>query len=59
MTDKPTARPAAWIIAAQTTDTCRWFALCENEATGTLPHPVLGDVPVCDRCRAKNERLSQ
>jgi hypothetical protein len=32
---------------------CEWFALCDNPAVGTLPHPVLGDVPVCDRCADK------
>jgi hypothetical protein len=35
---------------------CRWFAMCENAATGTMPHPVLGDVPICDRCRAVAEK---
>lgn len=30
---------------------CQWFALCPNKATGTLAHPILGDVPICDRCR--------
>jgi hypothetical protein len=29
---------------------CRWFALCDHEAVGTVPHPVLGDVPACQRC---------
>jgi hypothetical protein len=29
---------------------CQWFAYCTNEATGTTPHPILGDVPTCDRC---------
>jgi hypothetical protein len=29
---------------------CRWFALCPNDATQTVPHPILGDVPACDRC---------
>jgi hypothetical protein len=29
---------------------CMWFRMCENGATGTVKHPVLGDVPVCDRC---------
>lgn len=24
---------------------------------GTEAHPVLGDVPICDRCRARNEAL--
>lgn len=31
---------------------CMWFARCENPATGTTPHPVLGDVPTCARCAA-------
>jgi hypothetical protein len=30
---------------------CQWFALCDQPATGTMPHPILGDVPICDRCR--------
>lgn len=29
---------------------CQWFALCDREATQSVPHPVLGDVPTCDRC---------
>jgi hypothetical protein len=29
---------------------CQWFALCDNEAVGTVGHPVLGDVPTCQRC---------
>ena len=29
---------------------CHWFALCRNDATGSTPHPILGDVPTCDRC---------
>lgn len=32
---------------------CEWFLLCENEATTTEPHPILGDVPICERCAAK------
>src|ERR1044072_1896475 len=36
---------------------CEWFAQCLNDATGTEPHPILGDVPICDRCRTKNEAL--
>jgi len=29
---------------------CRWFALCDNFATSIRPHPILGDVPICERC---------
>lgn len=32
---------------------CRWFALCENTATTTETHPVLGAVPICARCKAR------
>lgn len=35
---------------------CKWFVLCRNAPTGTMPHPVLGDVPICDRCRKIAER---
>jgi hypothetical protein len=36
---------------------CQWFALCENVATTTRNHPILGDVPICTRCDEKVERL--
>lgn len=29
---------------------CQWFTLCRNQATGTTPHFVLGEVPTCDSC---------
>lgn len=36
---------------------CQWFARCENPATLTEPHPILGDVPLCQRCADKLEKL--
>jgi hypothetical protein len=29
---------------------CRWFLGCTREAVTTLEHPLLGSVPVCQRC---------
>lgn len=37
---------------------CQWFALCDNAAVTTEPHPILGDVPICARCAAKVKALS-
>ena len=37
---------------------CMWFAKCANPANGLRDHPVLGQVPICQRCDDKVERLS-
>jgi hypothetical protein len=37
---------------------CAWFARCENEATTTRSHPILGEAPICGRCDARVEELS-
>lgn len=29
---------------------CEYFARCDNDAVGTVPNPVLGPVPCCQRC---------
>jgi hypothetical protein len=29
---------------------CEWFALCTNDTDKASTHPVLGPVPICDRC---------
>lgn len=36
---------------------CQWWALCDHPATGAMPHPVIGNVPICDRCRKKVNEL--
>lgn len=36
---------------------CEWFAMCDREATTTLLHPVIGEVPCCARCAAKATAL--
>lgn len=32
------------------TTTCQWFLMCDRPAVTTVKHPVLGDVPCCQRC---------
>ncbi len=32
---------------------CDWFLLCDNVATRTVAHPILGSVWCCERCAAK------
>lgn len=32
---------------------CGWYALCTNEATKLVAHPILGQVPTCDRCASR------
>lgn len=34
---------------------CEWYAMCANPAVGTTPHPVLGDVPICQRCADRHD----
>lgn len=42
-----------------TTETvwCEWFARCGNEAWSLEPHPILGDVPICQRCADKLDTI--
>lgn len=47
--------PCALKVLAQVQ--CAWFALCDNDATMTRPHPILGDVPICNRCDTKIDSL--
>lgn len=35
---------------------CMWFGHCTNRATHTQYHPIIGDVPICDRCQEKYDR---
>lgn len=31
---------------------CTWFAMCDNQTETLIKHPVFGEIPICDRCRA-------
>lgn len=44
-------------LGLQPGEQCGWFALCANEATQMEDHPVLGKVPICDRCKEKVEAM--
>jgi len=37
---------------------CKWFALCDRAAVMTLRHPILGQVPVCQRCADTDASLA-
>lgn len=34
---------------------CQWYALCTNTAVGVVKHPILGNVPTCQRCADKHQ----
>lgn len=34
---------------------CAWYARCTRPAVGATPHPILGPVPVCQRCADRHE----
>lgn len=34
---------------------CEWYAMCFNPAVGTVSHPIIGSVPVCQPCRDKHD----
>ncbi len=42
-------------MSAEDDRLCQWFALCTNPAALTMPHPILGSVPICDRCASRSE----
>lgn len=33
---------------------CKWYVLCFEPAIGVVDHPVLGQVPCCQRCADKH-----
>lgn len=39
---------------------CAWFALCSNQATAAMRHPMAPEtgIPICTGCRAKVAQLS-
>ncbi|MEY9235377.1 hypothetical protein ABIF78_007700 [Bradyrhizobium japonicum] len=45
--------PLRRAVERKPAESCRWFLRCDNPATETKPHPVLGDVPICKRCAEK------
>jgi hypothetical protein len=41
---------AGALIGSAEVAPCQWFAACDRSAVTTVAHPVLGDVPACQRC---------
>lgn len=37
---------------------CQWYLLCTNEATLLEPHPILKQVPICQRCKDKVDKIA-
>lgn len=35
--------------------TCEWYVLCDKKADGIVHHPILGEVPTCQRCAIKHD----
>jgi hypothetical protein len=38
---------------------CQWFLRCRNEAVMLEPHPILVEVPICQRCHDWCERMAR
>ena len=36
---------------------CQAFILCPNEATTIIEHEIVGELPICQRCKDKLNRL--
>lgn len=54
----PDGSPTAATLAMFRT-VCQWWFMCENQAVQTRPHPILGHVPICERCNTLVESLSR
>jgi len=54
-----TASVAGEVAQAETVvePICQWFGLCGNPATSTERHFLVGDVPICETCADKLEKL--
>jgi hypothetical protein len=53
MTKQTYQTPLQRAVARKKPEACKWFLRCDNPATETKPHPILGDVPICRRCAEK------
>ena len=40
---------------AKMTTICEYYALCTNQTDRGTRHPVLGEVPTCQRCADKHD----
>jgi hypothetical protein len=49
---------AQWYAAQRANPVCQWLAGCERPPVTTKAHRLLGDVPICQPCADRMERLS-
>lgn len=50
---------AEMLERAERTGECQYFAKCTNPHSTTVPNPVLGDVPCCQKCHDFFHKLEQ
>jgi hypothetical protein len=43
----------------KTKNKCKWFLKCTNEATTTQSHPILGEVPICQKCKDWYDKMNK
>jgi len=44
---------------ARVTGECQYFQGCRNLHTTTVQHPILGEVPACDKCAAFCDKVDK
>jgi len=46
-------------MAKKNLGNCQAFLMCKNKATSMQKHPILGEYPICKRCKDKFAKLEK